>query len=74
MYLRFTELHRKRKQGTVGGQVKRAVLQMFRHSDILILPQAIRHALPVYKGEFISMMKATSVVGYIAVQDITQGK
>lgn len=44
-------------------------IQTFRH---IILPQAIRHALPVYKGEFISMMKATSVVGYIAVQDITR--
>ena len=38
----------------------------------IILPQAMRHALPVYKGEFISMVKATSVVGYIAVQDITR--
>ncbi|HQF05000.1 MAG TPA: ABC transporter permease subunit [Bacteroidales bacterium] len=38
----------------------------------IILPQALRHALPVYKGEFISMVKATSVVGYIAVQDVTR--
>lgn len=28
--------------------------------------------LPVYKGEFISMVKMTSVVGYIAVQDLTK--
>ena len=38
----------------------------------IIAPQAIRHILPVYKGEFISMVKMTSVVGYIAVQDLTK--
>lgn len=35
-------------------------------------PQAARHFLPVFKGEFISMVKMTSVVGYIAVQDLTK--
>ena len=38
----------------------------------IIAPQALRHILPVYKGEFISMLKMTSVVGYIAVQDLTK--
>ncbi len=38
----------------------------------IIAPQAARHILPVYKGEFISMVKMTSVVGYIAVQDLTK--
>ncbi len=38
----------------------------------VIAPQAARHILPVYKGEFISMVKMTSVVGYIAVQDLTK--
>ncbi len=38
----------------------------------IIVPQAARHVLPVYKGEFISMVKMTSVVGYIAVQDLTK--
>ena len=38
----------------------------------VILPQAIGHFLPAYKGEFINMMKMTSVVGYIAVQDLTK--
>ncbi len=38
----------------------------------IILPQALRFILPVYKGEFISMVKMTSVVGYIAVQDLTK--
>lgn len=43
--------------------------QTFLH---IVLPQAARHVLPVYKGEFISMVKMTSVVGYIAVQDLTK--
>ena len=38
----------------------------------IIMPQAARQAMPVYKGEFISMVKMTSVVGYIAVQDLTK--
>lgn len=38
----------------------------------IIAPQALRHILPVYKGELISMVKMTSVVGYIAIQDLTK--
>ncbi|MEQ8175878.1 MAG: ABC transporter permease subunit [Syntrophomonadaceae bacterium] len=38
----------------------------------IVLPQAVRQVLPVYKGEFISLVKMTSVVGYIAVQDLTK--
>ena len=32
----------------------------------------MRRILPVYKGEFISLVKMTSIVGYIAVQDLTK--
>ena len=38
----------------------------------IILPQTIQAILPVYKGEFISMVKMTSIVGYVAVQDLTK--
>jgi|WetSurMetagenome_2_1015567.scaffolds.fasta_scaffold00013_121 polar amino acid transport system substrate-binding protein len=38
----------------------------------ITFPQAARHALPVFKGEFISMLKMTSIVGYIAIQDLTK--
>ncbi len=38
----------------------------------IILPQTIIRILPVYKGEFISLVKMTSIVGYIAVQDLTK--
>ncbi len=38
----------------------------------IVAPQAISRVLPVYKGEAISLVKMTSIVGYIAVQDITK--
>lgn len=38
----------------------------------IILPQAVRKAVPVYKGEAISLLKTTSIVGYIAVVDLTK--
>ena len=37
-----------------------------------ILPQAFASVLPVYKGEVISLIKNTSIVGFIAVQDLTK--
>jgi polar amino acid transport system substrate-binding protein len=36
------------------------------------LPQAVRVAFPVYMSEFISLFKMTSVVGYIAIVDLTK--
>ena len=38
----------------------------------IVLPQAVQKILPVYKGEMISLLKMTSVVGYIAVHDLTK--
>lgn len=38
----------------------------------IILPQVIPHILPSYKSEIISLLKATAIVGYIAVQDLTK--
>ncbi len=38
----------------------------------IVMPQAAKQFLPVFKGEFISLIKLTSVVGYIAVQDLTK--
>ena len=37
-----------------------------------IFPQAAVRFLPVYNGEIISLLKGTSVVGYIAIQDLTK--
>lgn len=37
-----------------------------------ILPQAMRLFLPSYCGEIVSLVKSTSVVGYVAVNDLTK--
>ena len=38
----------------------------------IVLPQALPHFMPAYKGEIVALIKATAVVGYIAVQDLTK--
>lgn len=38
----------------------------------VVFPQALINIVPVYNGQFISLIKSTSVVGYIAVQDLTK--
>lgn len=37
-----------------------------------IFKQSLIQIIPVYKGEVISLIKSTSIVGYIAVQDLTK--
>ena len=38
----------------------------------IVLPQVVRAVMPVYQGEIVSLLKGTSVVGYIAVADMTR--
>ena len=38
----------------------------------IVLPQVVRKIMPVYLGEVISLLKGTSIVGYIAVMDMTR--
>ena len=38
----------------------------------IILPQALPHVLSAYQGEIVGLIKATAIVGYIAVQDLTK--
>ena len=38
----------------------------------VILPQALPHFFPAYKGEITATIKATAIVGYVAVQDLTK--
>ena len=40
----------------------------FRH----VFPQAITNALPAYRAAFISLVQTTSVVGYVAISDLTK--
>jgi len=44
-------------------------LQTFLH---IVLPQAIQRGLPLYQGQCVSLLKGTSIVGYIAIQDLTR--
>jgi len=57
------------------GQWEAAKALGFRSGEtffLVILPQTVRIVLPIIKGEFVSMMKLTSIVGYIAIQDLTK--
>lgn len=38
----------------------------------IVFPQALPHFLPAYRAEIVSLIKATAVVGYVAVQDLTK--
>jgi len=38
----------------------------------IILPQAMPHFMPAYKRQITALIKATAVVGYVAVQDLTK--
>ncbi len=38
----------------------------------IVLPQVVKAVMPVYQGEMISLLKGTSIVGYIAVSDMTR--
>jgi polar amino acid transport system substrate-binding protein len=38
----------------------------------VVLPQAMPHIMPVYREQIAALVKATSVVGYVTVQDLTK--
>lgn len=38
----------------------------------IVFPQALRRGLPLYQGQCVSILKGTSIVGYIAIHDITK--
>ena len=57
------------------GEVEAArTLGMTRFQSLryIILPQTVKTALPVYKNQFISCLQETSVVGYLAIMDLTR--
>lgn len=39
----------------------------------IVIPQAFKNVLPALANEFIVLLKETSVVGYVALQDLTKG-
>lgn len=47
-------------------------LNYFQTIKLIILPQAIKNILPAIGNEFITLIKETSVAGYIGVRDLTK--
>ena len=71
----LAEIFRTGIEGVDKGQTEAGIAMGFTRVKTflnVILPQATRRILPIYKGEFISLVKMTSIVGYIAVQDLTK--
>jgi polar amino acid transport system substrate-binding protein len=70
-----SEMFRSSIEGVDKGQTEAGIalgftpVKTFYH---IVMPQAFKQVLPVYKGELISLVKMTSIVGYIAVQDLTK--
>lgn len=62
--------------GAIGnGQYEAATAMGYSNSQSffkILLPQAAKHFLPIYKGEVVTLIKETSVAGYIAIQDLTK--
>lgn len=38
----------------------------------IVFPQALKIGLPLYTGQCVALLKSTSIVGYIAIQDLTR--
>lgn len=70
-----SEIFRTGIEGVDKGQTEAGIAMGFTKIKtflFIVLPQTVQRILPVYKGEFISLVKMTSIVGYIAVQDLTK--
>ncbi|MGE5496723.1 MAG: ABC transporter permease subunit [Syntrophothermus sp.] len=70
-----SEMFRTGIEGVDRGQTEAGIAMGFSKVKTfiyIVMPQAAIRVLPVYKGEIISLVKMTSIVGYIAVQDLTK--
>jgi len=70
-----SEVFRSSIEGIDRGQTEAGIALGFTRAGTfihIVLPQAFRRMLPVLEGEVISLVKMTSIVGYIAVQDLTK--
>jgi len=57
------------------GQVEAGRAQGFSKDQtffLIVLPQATQHFIPAYIGDVIALIQETSVVGYIAIKDLTK--
>ena len=44
----------------------------FQRIKFITIPQLIKHSIVTYTKDFIELLKATAIVGYIAIQDLTR--
>jgi len=71
----FSEMFRSGIESVSKGQYEAGSALGFRGIQtfrLVIFPQALLHSLPVIKGEIITLIKSTSLVGYVAIQDLTR--
>ncbi len=57
------------------GQIEAASALGFGYRETfrrIIFPQAAAHVFDLYSGHFVSLVKSTSIVGYIAITDLTK--
>ncbi len=70
-----SEIMRSGIESIDGGQREAALALGYNENQAFfkfIFPQAAVHFIPVYKQEIVSLLKSTSIVGYIAIQDLTK--
>ena len=71
----ISEMLRTTIQGIDQGQTEAGLALGFTQRQTffkIVMPQVVRAVMPVYQGEVISLLKGTSIVGYIAVADMTR--
>ena len=71
----FSEIFRSGIEGVDKGQWEAgAALGMSRVQVLrrVVLPQALLRVLPVYKNQVVTLIKGTSIIGYVAIMDITK--
>ena len=72
----ISEIMRSGIQSVDPGQMEAGRSLGFNYAQTMwyvIMPQAFKTVLPTLCNEFISLLKETSVSGYIAIQDLTKG-
>ena len=70
-----SEIMRSGIESIDGGQREAALALGYSESQAFfrfIFPQAAGRFMPVYNQEIVSLLKGTSIVGYIAIQDLTK--
>ena len=71
----FCEIFRSGIEGVSKGQWEAgAALGMNKRQVLskIVLPQALLRVLPVYKNQMVTLIKSTSIVGYVSIMDITK--